>query len=183
MLFLSYISSISQLPLSNGAQMTLYADYLLLIKPIKVANDYILLQQDITTKCKYILGSRKRQPLLPPQEISISSCQIERAQSYCYLGVIVNQRISWSEHIQHLCLKVRKLIGILYRQFYTWADTLTLRAVYLTCIRPHMEYAAQLWDPCNKKDIEALKSVQKFACKVCLKLWDTSYDEHLTFQA
>ena len=63
LLFLSYISSISQLPLSNGAQMTLYADYLLLIKPIKVANDYILLQQDITTKCKYILGSRKRQPL------------------------------------------------------------------------------------------------------------------------
>ena len=89
----------------------------------------------------------------------------------------MNQRISWSEHIQHLCLKVRKLIGILYRQFYTWADTLTLRTVYLTCIRPHMEYAAQLWDPCNKKDIEALESVQKF--KVCLKLWDTSYDDML----
>ena len=149
LLFLSYISSNSQLPLSNGAQMTLYADDLLLIKPIKVANDYIiLLQQDITTITNHIeelhltlniLGSRKRQPLLPPQEISISSCQIERVQSYSYLGVIVNQRISWSEHIQHLCLKVRKLIGILYRQFYTWADTLILRTVYLTCIRPHLE--------------------------------------------
>ena len=34
--------------LSNGAQMTLYADDLLLIKPIKDANDYISLQQDIT---------------------------------------------------------------------------------------------------------------------------------------
>ena len=98
--------------------MTLYADDLLLIKPIKVANDYILLQQDITTITNHIeelhltlnaiLGSRKRQPLLPPQEISISSCQIERVQSYCYLGVIVNQRISWSEHIQ---LNVQKLIG------------------------------------------------------------------------
>ena len=31
----------------------------------------------------------------------------------------------------------------------------------------------------NKKDIEALESVQKFACKVCLKLWDTSYDDML----
>ena len=146
LLFLSYISSISQLPLSNGAQMTLYADDLLLIKPIKFANDYILLQQDITTITnhieelhlthQYILGSRKRQPLLPPQEISIISCQIER---YCYLGVIVNQHISWSEHIQHLCLKVRKLISILYRQFYTWANTLILRTVYLTCIQPHLE--------------------------------------------
>ena len=38
-----FYHSISQLPLPNGAQMTLYADDLLLIKPIKVANDYILL--------------------------------------------------------------------------------------------------------------------------------------------
>ena len=72
--FYHYISSISQLPLSNGAQMTLYADDLLLIKPIKVANDYILLQQDTTTitnhieelhltlnasKCKIIWGQEK----------------------------------------------------------------------------------------------------------------------------
>ena len=48
LLFLSYISSISKLPLSNGAQMTFYADDLLLIKPIKDANNYISLQQDIT---------------------------------------------------------------------------------------------------------------------------------------
>ena len=35
--------------------MTLYADDLLLIKPIKVANDYIiLLQQDITTITNHI---------------------------------------------------------------------------------------------------------------------------------
>ena len=90
-----------------------------------------------------ILGSRKRQRLLPPQEIiSISSCQIERVQSYFNLGVIVNQCISWSEHIQHLCLKVRKLIGMLYRQIYTWANNLTLRTVNMTCIRPHFCFHA-----------------------------------------
>ena len=67
-----------------------------------------------------------------------------------------------------------KSAGMPYRQFYSWADTLALRTVYLTCIRPHLEYAAQLWDPCNKKDIEALESVQKFACKACLMIWDMS---------
>ena len=47
------------------------------------------------------------------------------------------------------------------RGLQTWPDTFTftLRTVYLTCIRPHLEYAAQLWDPCNKKDIEPLGSV------------------------
>ena len=32
--------------------------------------------------------------------------------------------------------------------------------IYLTCIHPHLEYAAQLWDPYNRKDIELLESVK-----------------------
>ena len=194
LLFLSYINSISHLPLSNGAQMTLYADDILLIKPICETNDYMLLQEDMTnianeieklhltlntSKCKYIVGSRKRQPLLPPGGLFINGSVIEQVENYCYLGVMVNQHICWSEHIQHLCRKVRKLIGMLYRNFYTWADTSTLRTVYITCIRPHLEYAAQLWDPYKKKDMDNLESVQKFACKVCLKTWDMNYEDML----
>ena len=95
------------------------------------------------------------------------------------LGVLVNERIFWSEHIKQVCIKVRKLIEMLYRQFYAWADTSTLLTVYSTCIRPHLEYASQLWDPYNKKDAEFLESVQKFACKVCLKCWDIDYQNML----
>ena len=51
--------------------------------------------------------------------------------------------------------------------------------LYITCIRPHLEYAAQLWDPHVKRDIQMLESVQKFACKVCLKCWDMDYDNML----
>ena len=91
----------------------------------------------------------------------------------------MNEHISWSEHIKQLCSKVRKLIGMLYRQFYTWADTSTLITIYLTCIRPHLEYATHLWDPYNKKYIELLESVQKFACKVCHKCWDMDYQNLL----
>ena len=68
---------------------------------------------------------------------------------------------------------------MLYRRFYTWADTDTLRTLYLTCIRPHLEYACQLWDPYLRKDIDRLENVQKFACKVCLGAWNLSYDEML----
>ena len=49
-----------------------------------------------------------------------------------------------------------------YREFSTWADTHTLTYLYLTCIRPHLEY-------------------QNFACRVCLKQWDLDYPTMLTF--
>ena len=73
----------------------------------------------------------------------------------------------------------RKLIEMFYRQFYAWADTSTLLTIYSTCIHPHLEYALQLWNPCNKKDAELLESVQKLACKVCLKCWDMDYQNML----
>ena len=38
---------------------------------------------------------------------------------------------------------------------------------------------ARASDPYNKKDIELLESVQKFACKVCLKCWDMDYQNML----
>ena len=66
---------------------------------------------------------------------------------------------------------------MLFRQF-SWADTDTLRTLYLTCVHPHLEYASQLWDPYTTKDISLLESVQKFAMKIlCSKKWDLSYEE------
>ena len=39
---------------------------------------------------------------------------------------------------------------------------------YVSCIRPHLEYACQLWDPYTSESINILEGVQKFACRVCL---------------
>ena len=64
---------------------------------------------------------------------------------------------------------------MIYRQFY---DTNTLLRIYLTCIRPQLEYVCQLWYPNTTKGIQSLELVQKFACKVCL-LWDMNYESVL----
>ena len=68
---------------------------------------------------------------------------------------------------------------MLYRQLYSWATTNTLLLFYTTCIRPHLEYACQLWDPYTSKSWLSLEAVQKFACKVCLKMWDLDYNTML----
>jgi len=35
--------------------------------------------------------------------------------------------------------------------------------------------ASQLWDLYTSQGIQSLESIQKFACKVCLKQWDLDY--------
>ena len=48
-------------------------------------------------------------------------------------------------------------------------------------VRPHLEYASQVWNPHLTKHVNQLESVQKFALKVhvCLKQWNTNYEQLL----
>ena len=81
LLFLSYINCVGNLELSDGSRLTMYAGDILLMKPIRGFDDFIHLQSDIDTiancidnlrlslntlKCRYIIVSRKKQPIIPP---------------------------------------------------------------------------------------------------------------------
>ena len=64
--------------------------------------------------------------------------------------------------------------------FYRDAKPNFLKMLYLTQVRPLLEYAFPVWDPHLEKDIKALESVQKFAAKMCSKTWQrSSYSEQL----
>ena len=175
------------LQLTDGSTLTMYADDILLSKPISYPEDYGGLQSDVNTihdcirashltlnpsKRKYLICSKKRHPYLPAAGLQLDGIALEQVNSYRYLGVVVSSKLTRSEHIEQVCSKARKLVGMLYRQFYSWADTPILLLIYLTCIRPHLEYACQLWDPSTNKNRHLLEDVQKFACRVCLKRWD-----------
>ena len=53
-LFLIYIDDLTYLPTSNGSHSVLYADDLLLFRPLKGREDFQLLQNDISTIDKWV---------------------------------------------------------------------------------------------------------------------------------
>ena len=79
--------------------------------------------------------------------------------------------MSWTPHVTSICAKARKLVGLLYYRFYKWTDKHTLLALYIAYVRPHLECCACVWDPYLVKDVDLLKSVRKFALKVCCNQW------------
>ena len=69
---------------------------------------------------------------------------------------------------------------MLYRRnFYQWFSPDSLLKLYLSLIRPHLEYAVQVWNPYLVKDIQKLEAMQRFALRMCLKQWNSSYTDLL----
>ena len=52
--------------------------------------------------------------------------------------------------------------------------------LYLSCIRPHLEYACSVRDPYLTIERSLLEDVQKFACNVWCKNWHIDYESMLT---
>ena len=193
LLFLIYIDDVSSISLSEGSTLNLFADDMLLYKPIKSSVDFNNLQSDIdkvsewvdrnhltlnTAKCKSMLVTRKREPNQPPP-FQLCGIPLESVQTLKYLGVILSSDLSWSSHVDTICSKARKLTGLLYRRFSTNLDCERLLELYKMLVRPHLEYAAPVWDPHLRKDITNIERVQKFALKMCTKNWDSGYQDLL----
>ena len=85
---------------------------------------------------------------------------LERVFEYKYLGVLLSATLSWSPHTDNIVAITIKLIEMLYRQFYQWSDPEILTKLYTTVLRPHLEYAAEVWSPELVKDVSKLENVQ-----------------------
>ena len=114
-----------------------------------------------TTKCKHMTISRKKKVTI---RLHLSLCMVSLLKMYqplsIYLGILITSNLTWSPHIQNLCCKTRKIIGLIYRRYYKYASRTTLIQLYTSLVRPHLEYAAPLWDPHLIHDIHSIESVQ-----------------------
>ena len=194
LLFLIYIDDIADVSLSDGSKIVLYADDILLYRPISLPVDLELLQRDVDTlenyasanyltfniaKCKFMLVSRKKRHINPNPSISLYGSPLEVTPTFKYLGLLITSDLSWTTHINNICSKARRILGLVYRRFYGHSDVATLRQLYVSLVRPHLEYAAPVWSPYLQKDIAMLEKTQQFASRICTKNWDAGYHELL----
>ena len=196
LLFLICIDDIADVSLSDGSKIVLYADDILLYRPISLPVDLELLQRDVdalenyasanyltinVAKCKFMLVSRKKRHINPNPSISLYGSPLEVTPTFKYLGLLITSDLSWTTHINNICSKARRILGLVYRRFYGHSDVGTLHQLYVSLVRPHLEYAAHVWSPYLQKDIAMIEKTltQQFESRICTKNWDAGYHELL----
>jgi len=73
----------------------------------------------------------------------------------------------------------KKLLGMVHRQFKDM-DKECFTLIYRTFIRPHLEYAIQVWSPYKRCNIDCLEKVQRRATKLVKGLKNCSCKVRLT---
>ena len=107
--------------------------------------------------------------------MAIKDTPLVKVCLYKYLGVWITSTLNWSIQVEEACKKARRQIGFLYtcRRFYKYASNPTFLRLYLSYVRPHLEYAAAVWDPYQRG---LLERVQKFALKAPTRDWNADYN-------
>ena len=126
-----------------------------------------------------MLISRSRNSSARQPEIILNGSPIETVDTFKYLGLLFSSDLTWTAHIQSCSSKSKKLLGMIYRKFYKMLDPPHLLRLYKSLVRPHLEYAAQVWDPHMSTSTTELENIQKFALRICSKQWSHSYSDLL----
>ena len=92
-----------------------------------------------------------------------------------FLGVNINDRLMWTEHINEICLKISKVLGVMSKLKHT-LPSYTLLMLYNSLILPHLSYANMLWACSSQGRMNRLHLLQKRALRIIEK---TDYIAHI----
>ncbi len=101
--------------------------------------------------------SRSKCPLVQPYKLC--GFKLEVIDSHPYLGVQLQNDLGWNTHIDYICNKANRTLGILCRNLHGCSTKLKLQS-YTTLVHPIVEYNAAAWDPHTKRNLNKLEMVQ-----------------------
>ena len=84
-----------------------------------------------------------------PPNLEFDNYMLTPSESHTHLGVTLSNNCKWTIHINNIILAATKLLGILRKIKYTIRRR-ALNQIYISFLRPRLEYASSVWDNCNQ---------------------------------
>ena len=125
-------------------------------------------------KTKYILFNYKQNYELPL--IKIGEFKIKEAKVMKFLGIHLDQHLTFHEHIAAITSKLSKSVGILYR-LNKYLPPNILKLLYASLIEPYIAYGLEAWYGTHSTYVQKVSILQKKSVRAILSL---PYNEHTT---
>ena len=131
------------------------------------ANKLTLNIKNLTTL--FFRPRQKTMPFVPQVKIlnptSNTQTSLEIKDFVKYLGIMIDSDLSWKNHIDFICQKISKSIGIIAKLRHYIPRQLLL-SIYHTLVTPYLTYGISAWGYCAKTHLNRLLILQKRALRL-----------------
>ncbi len=123
-------------------------------------------------KTKFIYFSKRRKK--NDFEIKIDGKKIQQVQNIKFLGIQIDEKLTWLEHLKALRKKLSRNIGVICRLKYKLPVEI-LHYLYTSLIMPYLQYCNIVWGRNYDIHLEAIFKLQKKSIRIITK---SNYLEH-----
>ena len=97
--------------------------------------------------------------------LKINNSIIKRESTVRFLGVLLDENLTWRPHIDLIEKKISKYLGILYNARRTLNEECT-KQLYFSFIHSYLNYGSITWSSTNKTKLKTLHRRQKHAARI-----------------
>ena len=112
---------------------------------------------------------------------SLNFTALEEIKSDKYLGIIIDNKLSFNQHTDEIVKKTSTLLNLCRRNLYM-CDQHTKELAYNAIVRPHLDYASTAWNHHTLRNIDKIESIQRRAARFILRYYDYGTDSHLSYK-
>ena len=114
-------------------------------------------------KTNYMLFSNSLDSL--PSDIVFDNTPLQRVSHTKFLGVIVDSKLSWRNHIDTICKTISRNIGVISRLRSTLSQS-SLLMLYSSLILPYLNYGLLVWGNTHQTLLERVFLLQKKSIRI-----------------
>jgi len=111
-------------------------------------------------KTNFIIFAGKKKYNKENVKIAINNTPINQVTHTCFLGVTIDDKLTWKKHIDLICKKIYKNIGIV-RKIATLLSSKTYMILYYSLLYPYLAYCNIVWASTYSTSLKPLLLLQK----------------------
>ena len=129
------------------------------------------LKRNIDKSCIMYIGSQKRHQncLINTNTLDIpvvGGDNLIILDSYKYLGLTIDPSPTWNNHINELCTKLGKRLGILHRLSIILPKN-SLQPIYFSLVQSVIDYGITIWGRTTENNLQKIQRFQNRAVRIC----------------
>ena len=189
LLFLIYINDLCNV--SNALDLLLFADDTSIFfnhsdpaKLFTMANNELAKLSDWFASNKLSINvkksnfmmfrTRQKRQTLDGLKVCLCNNEINRVKEIVFLGVVIDEHLTWIPHISNVTRKISKAVGIMYKASFC-LNKRALLTLYYSLVYPYLQYCVSVWGSTYHTNLHRLILLQKKAVRI---ISNKSFDAH-----